>query len=55
MIGRRSLLALVLVVVGAILLVSGSDIGHGFLGFGSLASIGVGILGAWVLLVEILR
>jgi hypothetical protein len=51
-------LALVAVLSGAIVLVSGSgfgDLGHGLLGFGSLASIGVGILGGWVLLVEILR
>jgi len=51
-------LALVPVLSGAILLASGSDLGglgHGFLGFGDLASIGVGILGGWVLLVEILR
>jgi hypothetical protein len=48
-------LALVPVLVGAIVLVSGSDLGYGLLGFGNLASIGVGILGAWVLLVEILR
>ena len=48
-------LVLVPVLSGAILLVSGSDLGHGFLGFGNLASIGVGILGGWVLLVEILR
>jgi hypothetical protein len=39
----------------AVLLVSGSDLGHGFLGLGNLVSIAVGILGAWVLLVEILR
>ena len=48
-------LVMVPVLVGAILLVSGSDLGHGLLGFGNLASIGVGILGGWVLLVEILR
>ena len=51
-------LALAPVLSGAILLASGSDLGdlgHGFLGFGDLASIGVGILGGWVLLVEILR
>jgi hypothetical protein len=51
-------LALAPVLCGASLLVSGDDpgdLGHGLLGFGNLASIGVGILGAWVLLVEILR
>jgi modulator of FtsH protease len=51
-------LALAPVLSGAILLTSGSDLGdlgHGLLGFGNLASIGVGILGGWVLLVEILR
>jgi hypothetical protein len=48
-------LALIPVLIGATLVLSGSDVGFGFVGFGGMVSIGVGILDAWVLLVEILR
>jgi modulator of FtsH protease len=41
--------------VGSALLVGGSSASFGWIGFGALACVAVGIVDAWVLLVEILR
>jgi hypothetical protein len=48
-------IALLPAVIGAVLLVSGSSAGFGLVALGAVVCIGVGILDAWVLLVEILR
>jgi hypothetical protein len=41
--------------IGAILLLSGSSSTFGWIGFGALGGVAIGMLDSWVLLVEILR
>ena len=47
--------ALLPAVIGALLLLAGSTSGYGAVALGAVLCIGVGIIDAWVLLVEILR
>lgn len=47
--------AMVSELVGGTLLVMGNGFAFGFVGFGALACVAIGIANAWVLLIEILR